>query len=80
MKNSVASNGWLESFCGRHDLTLKSICGEFAEVNLDDIEDHKNKNPLNNNSLKSQMLLERLLQIHYMNKENFKKRKNVPHD
>lgn len=46
MENFAASNGWLESFCKRHNITFKSICGESAEVNLDDIEDWKTKLPL----------------------------------
>lgn len=46
MENFAASNGWLESFCRRHSITFKSICGESAEVNLDDIEDWKTKLPL----------------------------------
>ena len=46
MDKFAASNGWLESFCRRHSITFKTICGESAEVNLDDIEDWKIKLPL----------------------------------
>lgn len=45
MENFAASNGWLESFCRRHGITFKSICGESAEVNVDDVKDWKTKLP-----------------------------------
>lgn len=38
-----ASNGWLERFCRRHDITFKTICGESADVNVENVESWKEK-------------------------------------
>lgn len=38
-----ASNGWLESFRTRHNITLKKICGEAKDVNIATVDDWKLK-------------------------------------
>jgi hypothetical protein len=38
-----ASNGWLERFRQRHDITFKAICGESADVNIEDVKIWKEK-------------------------------------
>lgn len=38
-----ASNGWLERFRRRHDITFKTICGESADVNIEDVKVWKEK-------------------------------------
>lgn len=38
-----ASNGWLERFRRRHDITFKRICGESADVNVEDVKTWKEK-------------------------------------
>lgn len=43
VENFVASNGWLDCFCRRHNITFKSICGEAANINLEDVEAWKSK-------------------------------------
>lgn len=39
LQNFKASNGWLEKFKIRHNLTFKSICGEEKSVNLEQVTD-----------------------------------------
>lgn len=36
-----ASNGWLEKFCQRHNITFKTVSGESADVNINDVETWK---------------------------------------
>lgn len=38
-----ASNGWLEKFKRRHDITGKTICGASASVPIEAAENWKNK-------------------------------------
>lgn len=38
-----ASNGWLEKFCHRWNINLKTICGEAADVNMEEVEQWKKK-------------------------------------
>lgn len=38
-----ASNGWLERFRRRHDITFKKICGESADVNIENVNSWKEK-------------------------------------
>ena len=34
-----ASNGWLEKFFHRHKISFKTVCGESAHVNLQNVDD-----------------------------------------
>jgi hypothetical protein len=34
-----ASNGWLEAFQGRHSISMRNLCGESADMNLNTVED-----------------------------------------
>lgn len=43
LDNFKASNGWLERFRRRHDITFKKICGESADVNIEDVTFWKEK-------------------------------------
>ena len=36
--NFTASNGWLKSFCGRHQIKFSSLCGESADVSVDAVQ------------------------------------------
>lgn len=38
-----ASNGWLEKFCKRWQISFKSICGEAGQVKEEDVAEWKNK-------------------------------------
>lgn len=38
-----ASNGWLERFRRRHDITYKTVCGESADVNIEDVKSWKQR-------------------------------------
>jgi hypothetical protein len=42
---STASNGWMESFCHRHDIKSATIFGERASVNPTTVFDWKDKFP-----------------------------------
>ena len=37
----MASNGWLQRFILRHDLTFKKVCGEVADVNDKELKEWK---------------------------------------
>ena len=41
--NFQASDGWLQRFRHRHDITFKSISGEAASVNMDDVKNFKER-------------------------------------
>lgn len=38
-----ASNGWLESFRSRHEISFKQICGEAKDVNISTVDEWKLK-------------------------------------
>jgi hypothetical protein len=38
MADFIASNGWLDKFCSRHNISLKILCGESAEVDTKVVE------------------------------------------
>ena len=40
-----ASNGWLESFCKRHQVVYNELCGESSDVNSETIEEWVAKLP-----------------------------------
>lgn len=43
--NFQASNGWLEKFLSRNNITFKTLCGESADVDFQAAEDWKRKVP-----------------------------------
>lgn len=44
-KDFKASNGWLESFKNRHQLTFSAVCGESKDVNMQPVNDFVEKLP-----------------------------------
>ena len=43
--NFVASNGWLECFRKRHNISFRTVCGEGGDVSAKDVDDWKNRLP-----------------------------------
>ncbi|XP_039953998.1 tigger transposable element-derived protein 6-like [Bactrocera tryoni] len=45
IKDFVASNGWLQKWRSRHNITFKYICGESAAVDMQDVQQFLDKLP-----------------------------------
>lgn len=43
VENFVASNGWLECFRKRHNVSFKTVCGEGGDVSLTEVADWKDR-------------------------------------
>lgn len=43
IENFTASNGWLDSFTKRHQITWNQVCGEAADINQQTVDEWKQK-------------------------------------